>query len=161
MQKAKNKTKDEVAHPFSGGQRQPPRRRKSEKVRFDKLYQRIQELVRLDSSLETETITLEDMARVLKIAVVTLKGWIKKGLIVPRRTRTGRMFFKKEDFAPEMFQPDAVYTPAEAAKVIKKPIRFIYSVLKKGDLAGRKYGARWFITREDLQDFFDCGLGLV
>lgn len=152
---------DSDRRPFQCNKTRKKRRNKAEKVRFDRLYNRIQSLIKEDSSLETETLTVKELAAVLGINPSTLRKWIMKGIIVPRRTATGRIYFRKEDFSSELFQPHAVYSVRETAKIIKRTIRFVYKLLKTGELSARKYGHRWFIGRDDLQEYFDTSVGPI
>lgn len=50
-----------------------------------------------------------------------------------------------------------VYTPLEAAEVLKLTRRTLYSYLKSGQLKATKIGRGWRITQKNLEDFIANG----
>ncbi len=52
-----------------------------------------------------------------------------------------------------------VYTPEEAATLLKVTTRTLYSYLSKGDIRSAKIGRVWRITDGDIRAFLDAGRG--
>ena len=50
-----------------------------------------------------------------------------------------------------------VYTPEEAAGILKVTRRTMYSYLARGAIRSAKLGRVWRITRKDLEDFLAAG----
>lgn len=48
---------------------------------------------------------------------------------------------------------DEVYTPKEAAAILKVSERKINELLRKGELKGSKVGRQWRITEQQLDEF--------
>jgi excisionase family DNA binding protein len=48
-----------------------------------------------------------------------------------------------------------IYDLEDLMKLFKVTRRTLYNYLKSGELKGKKIGAKWFVTEEDLKRFID------
>ena len=127
-------------------------------LKLGKLFDRMQELSSCnDLAHDINIISLSEMAKFLNVSNATLRRWVKRKEIIGHVAGNGKIYFLKSDFSPDFSINDNLLTCKDIAKIIGVVPDSVSSWIREGKLVARKYGIRWLVTQDDMQDFLDVG----
>jgi len=131
--------------------------RKARRIYYEHANQRLEELTKNEVIFqESETLSIEDVARLLGFSRATIRKWIKEGFLAAHKTATGRIYFLRSDFNKKMAPQSKVLNVKEVAAKLAVNPETVSIWIRRGQLSAYKLGNRWQVTEEDLQNFIDC-----
>jgi excisionase family DNA binding protein len=102
-------------------------------------------------------IALSEMANYLGISTATLRRWVKRREIIGHIAGNGKIYFLKSDFDANFSLNEKMLTCKEVSVIMGVRPNVVSFWIRTGKLVARKYGNKWLITQDDLQDFLDLG----